>query len=150
MTRSPGLMVVTPSPTALTIPASSLPGEKGSGGLSWYLFSMIRTSGKLTLAALSLTTASPGPGTGDSTSSNTSDCGGPYALQRIAFMISLGRRLSRRHRDALPRDIARSVAAQERGERGDVLRRRHALQRRALDERPAHALHVDAADVGLS
>ena len=44
------------------MPASSLPGEKGSGGLNWYLFSMIRTSGKLTLAALTEITASPGPG----------------------------------------------------------------------------------------
>src|SRR6185295_10272474 len=86
ITWSPGLRVVTPSPTAVTMPASSLPGEKGSGGFNWYLFSMISTSGKLTLAALTATTASPGPGTGDATSSKTSDSGGPNALQRIAFM----------------------------------------------------------------
>ena len=34
------------------MPDSSLPGENGSGGFTWYLFWMIRTSGKLTLAAL--------------------------------------------------------------------------------------------------
>ena len=77
ITRSPGLHAVTPSPTAFTTPASSLPGEKGSGGFNWYLFSMISTSGKLTLAAFTEITASPGPGSGEATSSKTSDSGGP-------------------------------------------------------------------------
>ncbi len=34
ITRSPGFTRVTPSPTALTTPASSLPGENGSGGFT--------------------------------------------------------------------------------------------------------------------
>src|ERR1700730_6402827 len=54
---------------------------------------MIRTSGKLTLAAFTAMTASPAPGSGDATSSTTSDSGGPYALQRTAFTrwsLSLG------------------------------------------------------------
>jgi len=39
---------------------SSLPGENGSGGLTWYLFWIINTSGKLRLAALTpITTSSP-------------------------------------------------------------------------------------------
>src|SRR5439155_14863691 len=86
MTRSPARTVVTPSPTRFTTPASSLPGEKGSGGLNWYLFWMMSTSGKLTLAALTEMTTSPRPGSGAGTSSTTSDSGGPYRLQSTAFM----------------------------------------------------------------
>src|SRR6476660_6506272 len=86
ITGSPGFQRVTPSPTDLTMPASSLPGENGSGGFSWYLFWMISTSGKLTLAVLTEPTTSPGPGTGDGTSSTTSESGGPYALHSTAFM----------------------------------------------------------------
>src|ERR1044071_2842187 len=85
MTRSPGF-ASTPEPTDLTMPASSLPGENGSGGLNWYLFWMISTSGKLTLAAFTEITTSPGPGCGDASSSTTSDSGGPNCLQRTAFI----------------------------------------------------------------
>ena len=77
ITRSPGFTFVTSSPTWSTTPASSLPGEKGSGGLTWYLFSMMRTSGKLTLAAFTETTTSPAFGVGDGSSSKTSESGGP-------------------------------------------------------------------------
>ena len=80
ITRSPGFTRVTPSPTALTTPDSSLPGENGSGGFIWYLFWMIRTSGKFTLAACIDTTTSPGPGSGDGTSSTTSDLRRPVLL----------------------------------------------------------------------
>src|SRR6266850_95543 len=86
MTRSPWRTFVTPAPTSFTTPASSLPGENGSGGLNWYLFWMMRKSGKLTLAAFTETTTSPGPGTGEGRSSITSDSGGPYCLQRTAFI----------------------------------------------------------------
>src|SRR5437773_8711045 len=86
ITRSPGLKLLTSDPTSFTTPASSLPGENGSGGLNWYLFWMMRTSGKLTLAALTLTTTSPGPGRGEGSSSKLSDSGGPYCLQTTAFM----------------------------------------------------------------
>src|SRR3982751_3850959 len=86
MTRSPGRTFVTPLPTSFTTPASSLPGENGKGGLNWYLFWMMSTSGKLTLAALTEITTSPGPGCGGATSSTTSDSGGPYCLQSTAFM----------------------------------------------------------------
>src|SRR3954454_19482803 len=84
-TRSPGATVVTPAPTVLTTPDSSLPGEKGSGGFNWYLLWMIRTSGKLTPAACTVTTASAGPGVGDARSSTTNESGGPNALQTTAF-----------------------------------------------------------------
>src|SRR5579859_2637649 len=86
MTRSPGFHFSTPAPTAFTTPASSLPGENGSGGLNWYLFWMMRTSGKFRLAALTATTTSPGPGWGAGSSSSESDSGGPYCLQTIAFI----------------------------------------------------------------
>src|SRR5437660_1590077 len=108
---------------------------------------MIRTSGKLTLAAFMLITASPGPGIGDATSSMTSESGGPYDLHSTAFMVAEFATKSRKHErdqltcglaggdgNALPGDVTRAVAAEKRGERGDVLRGRHALQRRTLDE----------------
>src|SRR5882672_7838053 len=47
---------------------------------------MMSTSGKLTLAAMTDTTASPGPARGEGTSSTTSVSGGPYCLQRTAFI----------------------------------------------------------------
>src|SRR4051794_24096852 len=86
MTRSPLRQPLTPLPTSFTTPASSLPGEKGSGGLNWYLFWMMRTSGKLTLAAFTDTTTSPRPGRGEGRSSTTSESGGPNCLQTTAFM----------------------------------------------------------------
>src|SRR5882724_7380 len=86
MTQSPGRTVVTPGPTSFTTPASSLPGENGSGGLNWYLFWMMSTSGKFTLAAFTVTTTSPAPALGDGSSSTTSDSGGPNCLQRTAFI----------------------------------------------------------------
>src|SRR6185295_3637485 len=86
MTRSPLRQPLTPAPTSFTVPASSLPGENGSGGLNWYLFWIISTSGKFRLAALTLTTTSPAPATGEGRSSITSDSGGPNCLQRTAFI----------------------------------------------------------------
>src|SRR4029453_13217312 len=91
ITGSPGFQRVTPSPADLTTPASSLPGKNGRGRFTWYLFWMINTSGKLTLAVLTETTTSSGPAIGDGTSSTTRDSGGPYALQRTAFMPALRR-----------------------------------------------------------
>jgi hypothetical protein len=75
ITLSPARKLDTPGPTSFTTPASSLPGEKGSGGLNWYLFWMMSTSGKLTLAASTETTTSPGPGRGEGNSSNVRDSG---------------------------------------------------------------------------
>src|SRR2546423_8585374 len=86
MPRSPLRQPLTPLPTSFTTPASSLPGENGSGGLNWYLFWMMRKSGKLTLAAFTDTTTSPAAAVGDGSSSNVSDSGGPYCLQTTAFI----------------------------------------------------------------
>src|SRR5512134_29397 len=89
MTLSPVRQPWTPAPTSFTTPASSLPGENGSGGLNWYLFWMMSTSGKLTLAAFTDTTTSPGPARGDSSASRTSESGGPNCLQSTAFIVGL-------------------------------------------------------------
>src|SRR5687768_17215392 len=86
ITRSPGLNLVTPSPTSFTTPATSPPGENGGSGLNWYLPWMISVSGKLTPAAFTLMTTSPGFATGEGTSSTTNDDGGPYSLHRTALM----------------------------------------------------------------
>src|SRR3954451_20071584 len=85
ITRSPGRNCVTASPTAVTSPAISPPGENGSDGLNWYLFSISSRSGKLTPTPLTATSTSPRPGVGDGTSSTTSVSGGPNALQRTAL-----------------------------------------------------------------
>src|SRR3970282_506658 len=87
------------------MPASSLPGENGSGGLNWYLFWMMSTSGKLMLAALTDTTTSPGPARGESISSTTSESGGPNCLQSTAFIVGLhyANPRHRRRRQALLR-----------------------------------------------
>src|SRR5258706_3213253 len=47
---------------------------------------MMSTSGKLTLAAFTLTTTSPAPALGEGSSSTTSDSGGPNCLQSTAFI----------------------------------------------------------------
>jgi hypothetical protein len=44
ITRSPAFRCRTPSPTASTLPATSVPGTKGSGGCSWYFFCTISAS----------------------------------------------------------------------------------------------------------
>ena len=64
MTRSPGENPATPAPTLSTSPANSAAGENGKAGLCWYLPAMIRVSKKFSAAALTRTTASPGPGDG--------------------------------------------------------------------------------------
>src|SRR5260221_6545476 len=86
MTRSPGMKPCTPSPACLTTPAISLPGEKGSSGLNWYLFWMRRTSRKFTALALTETRSCPLPGAGDGMSSTTSASGGPQSLHSTALM----------------------------------------------------------------
>src|SRR3970040_1712177 len=86
ITLSPGFTFFTSAPISFTTPASSLPGENGSGGLYWYLFWMMSTSGKFTLAALTATTTSPRPGRGEGSSSKVSDSGAPYCLQTTVFI----------------------------------------------------------------
>ena len=54
-TRSPGLTVVTASPTASTMPAASLPGVYGSGGLTEWLPDRMYVSTGLTPNALTRT-----------------------------------------------------------------------------------------------
>src|SRR5574339_463118 len=105
MTLSPGRKALTPSPASFTTPASSLPGENGSGGLNWYLFWMMSTSGKLRLAALTAITTSFGPARGEGSSSIASESGGPNGLQSTAFIVGLhyANPRHRRRRQALLR-----------------------------------------------
>jgi hypothetical protein len=84
ITRSPGDTCVTPSPTAITSPAASEPGVKGSDGWTWYFFWMISTSGKLTPAARTRTRTSPGPGSRAGTSRTTSRSAGPHCSHSTA------------------------------------------------------------------
>src|SRR5271168_684853 len=76
-TRSPGDRLLTSAPTACTTPENSEPGVKGRAGLYWYLFWMIRTSGKLTAAALISTTTSPAPAVGSGKVLSRRLLGGP-------------------------------------------------------------------------
>ena len=87
-TRWPGWNCVTPSPSSRISPASSNPGEKGNGGLTWYLPAIIRISGKLTPQARIPIRISPPAGVGAATSSRTSDSGGPYSLHSKAFIVA--------------------------------------------------------------
>ena len=87
MIRSPGLKRVTPTPTATTSPAPSLPGMKGGSGRNWYLPASINTSTYCTPRAAIFTCTSPAPGDGGSGSSRRcSTSGPPNASQTTAFM----------------------------------------------------------------
>src|SRR5437588_8102433 len=87
MMRSPDLKRVTPSPTATTSPAASLPGTKGGSGRNWYLPASIRTSTYCTPRAAILTCTSPGPGGGGSgISRKASTSGPPNASHTTAFI----------------------------------------------------------------
>ena len=77
---------VTPGPTLSTMPANSAPGENGKAGLYWYFPAMISVSKKLSAAASTRTTASPGPATGSGRSPSSRSSGVPARVQRMAFM----------------------------------------------------------------
>src|SRR4051812_45428528 len=89
MTRSPTRNVVTPSPTADTTPANSLPGVNGGGTEIWYSFDTISASGKLSAAAMTSTTTSPGPGVGVGRSSTTRSSSAPCCRHRTALIAAL-------------------------------------------------------------
>src|SRR5437667_5444355 len=87
MIFSPILNCVTPSPTATTTPAASLPGMKGGSGRNWYLPASISTSTYCTPRAAMRTCTSPAPGGGGSgISRNASTSGPPNASHTIAFI----------------------------------------------------------------
>src|SRR5258707_331016 len=125
ITRSPGMKPCTPSPTCLTTPAISLPGEKGSSGLNWYLFWMSRTSGKFTPLAFTEIRTCPLPGLGEGTSSTTSASGGPHSLHSTALMRDLFE-FAGHHKAMLPRSQMSGYHALEGGghgrQRDDVAR----------------------------
>ena len=74
-TLCPSLNSVTPAPMPSTLPAISAPGEKGSGGETWYWLRRISVSKKLRPTAVTLMRTSPGPGLGSATCSRRSASG---------------------------------------------------------------------------
>ena len=93
-TRSPRVTESTPSPSSTTVPATSLPGTNGSGGLSWYSPWASRASTKLTPAAATSIRTAPGPhAAGASCSSTVSWSSGPNEWQttaRTAPTVAIG------------------------------------------------------------
>ena len=86
MTRSPTFTPPAPGPSASTSPATSPAGENGSSGFAWYLPRVISVSKKLSAAAFTAISASPGPGCGTAMSSTTRPAGPSRLLQSAAFM----------------------------------------------------------------
>ena len=87
MTRSPIFTPLTPGPSASTTPATSADGENGSGGFAWYLPRVISVSKKLSAAALTAISASPGPGCGTAMSSTTRPVRPLEALAKRRFHV---------------------------------------------------------------
>src|SRR5712691_4187466 len=81
--------------------------------------------------------------------STSSIVSGSWTLRKTAAFMVLTRRLAGVHRQHLPRDAARHVAAEEHGGVDDVVRGDEALERVALDHRLAHLVHRDAAHLRL-
>ncbi len=81
----PAARSATSLPTSRMTPATSAPGEKGNGGLVWYLPWTIRPSKKLMPQALTLMTTWPGAAFNGATSSITKVSTSAKALQRTAF-----------------------------------------------------------------
>src|SRR4051812_45808741 len=92
-TRSPGCTAA-PSGALRTIPATSLPGTNGSGGLNWYSPRVCSTSGNDTPAAwTSMTTPLPGvsmcDAEGSSASTSSRALSGPVSC--VIWMARIGR-----------------------------------------------------------
>src|SRR5258706_4215641 len=109
-------------------PAISLPGEKGSSSLNWYLCWMRRTSGKFTPLAFTETRSCPLSGLGEGTSSTTSASGGPQSLHSTAFMRDLSG-FPRNHKALLLRSQMSGYHALEGGGHG---RQRDDIARAAI------------------
>src|SRR5262249_32211636 len=88
-TSSPAATSSTPSPSASTTPESSYDGIAGSRSAGH------SSSSRVIAAAWTRTSASPGAGSGGSSSSRTTDAGSPAAWNRIA-------RISRRRYQPSP------------------------------------------------
>src|SRR4051794_2930526 len=140
-TRSPGL---TPAPSVAlrTIPATSLPGTNGSGGLTWYSPRVWSTSGNETPAACTSTTT-PAPGvsrcdaSGSGTSASRSALSGPVRstiwMARMPRAYGAGLGLARAAAPAAAAAARRTGAADRPGAA------RGALAARALAARGGEA-----------
>src|SRR5438552_4476152 len=86
-TRAPGRTSVTPSPTASTTPAASMPGVSGSFGFTTYVPCRKRVSAKFTPTAWTLMSTMPGRTSGFGTSDSRSTSGPPVCEKTIAFTL---------------------------------------------------------------
>src|SRR5574340_259022 len=86
MTRSPMAKPCTPAPISLTTPATSVPGENGSGGFFWYSPCAMSTSGKLSALALTRSSSWPGPAVGEGTDCTLSRSSGPGSVHSKALI----------------------------------------------------------------
>ena len=98
-----------------TVPESSRPGVKGTGGRSWYRPWHIRMSAKLRPAAATSITTSPGPGSGSGrvTTASTS-AGSPFAVTVQACTAATrywGRTIARERRSRLDLSLALGAAS---------------------------------------
>src|SRR5262245_44573063 len=85
-TRIPGRTFVTPSPTASTTPAASIPGMSGSFGFTVSIPWRKRVSAKCTPIAWFLISAEPGRGDGFGASASVRTSGPPVSAKTIAFI----------------------------------------------------------------
>src|SRR5262245_22572419 len=85
-TRIPGRTFVTPSPTASTTPAASIPGMSGSFGFTVSIPWRKRVSAKFTPIAWFLISTEPGRGAGFGASASVRTSGPPVSAKTIAFI----------------------------------------------------------------
>src|SRR5690606_12901815 len=98
ITRSPGRKRVTSAPTSVTMPAASVPGTNGRGGLRWYLPWTTRLVAKLIPAARVAMRICFGPSSGGGISSSSSFSKGIHSrtsTPRISSSSVLDCRLAR-------------------------------------------------------
>src|SRR5438093_3100445 len=148
-TRWPGRTRVTPGPIAVTTPASSWPGLKGSGGFTWYFPWTMRMSGKLQPMARVSTRTSPGPGAGSGSSCHSRSAGSPQRVATSACMNgSSPQMISRSAREAPDEGVgARREAGEELDSEPGGPAREADLA--ILDEgEPGHQLRVPAGVEG--
>src|SRR5437588_304232 len=86
-TRAPTFSSVTPSPTASTTPAASMPGVSGSFGFTTYVPCRKRVSAKFTPIAWILMSTMPGRTSGFGTSDSRNTSGPPVCEKTIAFTL---------------------------------------------------------------
>src|SRR5207248_5094127 len=153
VTRSPTLRSVTPAPSLATTPDGSTPSTSGSlTGRAYFPARTLVSSVRLTETAWTLSSTSPGPGSGVGTSSSFMTPGGPNSRITMAFNAT-----SQRTTMLLAGDKAAACrAGQATGEHRSALRLHRARmggeqrwQPRRIAARHA-AFGADAVDAGVT